>query len=313
MDTLGYLVPLLIVFGGVISLFAGVSYLSAGRTDVVKDRIRRVVGRKETASDVEVRNAGLLASAFQPLAKAATPTNENELGQIKARLVHAGFRSSHAQSIYLGSKVLLCLLFCGSFLLINSLKPQELPNALFFTLLLMTIGFYMPNLWLHGRIQERHRELSRGLPDALDLLVTCVEAGLGLDAALNRVAAEVAMSTPVIALELATTSAEIRAGVPRADGFRRLAERTGLEELRSLSAIIVQTQLFGTSIAKSLRTQADSMRIRRMQKAEEKAATVAVKMTVPMILCIMPALFAVLLGPAVVNVMRTLMPALGGK
>ena len=141
MDILGYLVPLLIVFGGVVSLFAGVNYLLAGRSDVVKDRILRVVGRTATSSEVETRSAGLLASAFQPLAQAATPTNESELGQIKSRLVHARFRSSSAQSIYLGSKVLLCLCFSGAFLVINSLKPQELPNDLFYTLLLMTIGF----------------------------------------------------------------------------------------------------------------------------------------------------------------------------
>jgi tight adherence protein C len=120
------------------------------------------------------------------------------------------------------------------------------------------------------------------------------------------------MSTPLIAEELEITSAEIRAGVTRGDAFRRLADRTGLEELRALSAIIIQTQLFGTSIAASLRTQAESMRVRRMQRAEEKAATAGVKMTIPLILCIMPALFAILLGPAAVQIVRVLMPTLTG-
>jgi len=143
-------------------------------------------------------------------------------------------------------------------------------------------------------------------------VVTCVEAGLGLEAAIARVAGELGLGAPLLAQELELTEMEMRAGVARGDAFRRMADRTGVEELRNLAAIIVQTQIFGTSIAKSLRIQADALRGRRMQVAEERAAAASVKMTIPLVLCIAPALFVVLLGPAVVSIARELLPTLAG-
>jgi tight adherence protein C len=142
--------------------------------------------------------------------------------------------------------------------------------------------------------------------------VTCVEAGLGLEQAIVRVTAELKLAAPLLARELEQTELEIRAGMSRGDAFRRMADRTGVEELRNLSAVIIQTQLFGTSIARSLRVKSESMRVRRMQIAEERAAAASVKMTVPLVLCIAPALFAVLLGPAVVTFVRELFPTLSG-
>jgi tight adherence protein C len=313
---LGYVIILAAVFGAVMSLLLGFRYLLSGRQDRLQGRIQRAIGVNRllgvsASSDDGGRN--LWAQALSPIARVATPTDEGELGRLRAQLSHAGRRSSHAMTYYLGSKVLLCLALGSGFLWFNALQPQSVPHALLFTLILMTIGFYLPNAWLHGRIRDRQTQLARGLPDALDLLVTCVEAGLGLDAALDRVAVEIRLSAPLLAEELAVTGAEMRAGVGRGDAFRRLAERTGVDELRSLSAIIMQTQIFGTSVARSLRTQAESIRIRRMQRAEEKAATAGVKMTVPLIICVMPALFAVLLGSAAVKIFRVLMPALGGS
>jgi tight adherence protein C len=129
---------------------------------------------------------------------------------------------------------------------------------------------------------------------------------------MNRVADEIRLSAPLLSAELSQTSLEMRAGIARGDGFRRLANRTGVEELRNLAAVIIQTELFGTSIAHSLRVMADSMRIRRTQRAEERAATVGVKLTIPLIFCIIPALFAVLMGPAAVQIIRTLLPTLRG-
>jgi tight adherence protein C len=146
-------------------------------------------------------------------------------------------------------------------------------------------------------------EIERSLPDAIDLLVTCVEAGLGLDAALSRVAEEITLAAPLLAAELKVTFLEIQASIPRRDAFRRLSERTGVEDLRQLSAVLTQTEMFGTSIARALRVHSEGMRIRRMQRAEEKAAMVGVKMTLPLILCILPTLMAVVLGPAVATIM----------
>ena len=159
--------------------------------------------------------------------------------------------------------------------------------------------FFLPNLWLRGQIQERQRLIEDALPDAMDLLVTCVEAGLALDAAMSRVAQELELVAPVLAQELKQTLLEIQAGVRRSDAFHRLSNRTGVEDLRTLSAMIIQTEMFGTSVSRALRVHAEGMRTKRMQRAEEKAAMVSVKMTVPLILCILPSLMAVVIGPAV--------------
>jgi tight adherence protein C len=135
--------------------------------------------------------------------------------------------------------------------------------------------------------------------------VTCVEAGLGLDAAMSRVGQEMVLSAPTLAEELNMTFLEVQAGIPRADSFRRLAERTGVEDLRSLSAMLIQTEIFGTSVARALRIHSDGMRVKRMQQAEEKAAMVSVKMTIPLVLCILPSLIAVVMGPAIVMITQS--------
>jgi tight adherence protein C len=173
-------------------------------------------------------------------------------------------------------------------------------------------GFFLPNLWLHAQIAERLRKIERALPDTLDLLVTCVEAGLGLDAAMQRVADETALAFPVLSSELRLAFLEVKAGIPRMEALRRLAERTGAQELRSLAATLVQTEMFGTSVGAALRVQAEGIRIRRMQRAEELAAYIAVKMTFPLIVFILPSLFVVVVGPAIVNISERLFPLLGG-
>ena len=164
------------------------------------------------------------------------------------------------------------------------------------------VGFLVPNLWLRRRVQSRQADIDRGLPDALDLLVTCVEAGLGLDSALQRVALEIGLARPVLSEELTLTFLEVKAGVRRTDAFRRLADRTGVQDLKTLAATLNQTDIFGTSISRALRVQAEGMRIRRMQRAEERAAVLSVKMTMPLVLCFVPTLFVVLVGPAWVNI-----------
>jgi tight adherence protein C len=163
-------------------------------------------------------------------------------------------------------------------------------------------GLFLPNLWLDGRVKTRRKLIDRGLPDALDLMVTCVEAGLGLDAAIQRVAAEIVLAHRLLAEELGLTFLEVKAGVPRTDAFRRLANRTGVQDLKTLAATLTQTDMFGTSVAAALRVQAEGMRVRRMQKAEERAAVLSVKMTIPLVVCFLPALLVALTGPAIVSV-----------
>jgi tight adherence protein C len=232
---------------------------------------------------------------------------------VRLRLARAGLRRDNALQSFLAAKAVLAFTALGAFLWMNARLVEPVPHAMLFAVVVAAAGFYAPNLWLSSRTATRQRAIERGLPDSLDLLVTCVEAGLGLDAALQRVADEVRLAWPGLSGELQTTFLEVRAGIPRVEAFRRLAARTGVRDLKSLSATLTQTELFGTSVALALRIQAEGIRVRRMQRAEEKAAYVAVKMTLPLILCILPSLMAVVVGPAMLNITTKLLPMLGGR
>lgn len=300
------------------ALLFGIRALAATRSDPVGRRIRAsVTVEREAPSTAPVMVAkpislSLVDTALRPLAAVARPTDEAELEGLQSRLNHAGYRSERALYAYLAAKLLLCIGAAVAVLWYNAQRADPLEQVALFTVLGMIGGLYAPNIWLAGRASERQQVLGRALPDALDLLVTCVEAGLGLDAAINRVATEIGLSAPLLSSELAQTSLEMRAGLARGEAVRRLADRNGVDELKYLASIVVQTEIFGTSVAKSLRVMADGMRVRRTQKAEERAATVAVKMTIPLVLCILPSLFLVVLGPAAINIMEILMPSLGG-
>ncbi len=169
----------------------------------------------------------------------------------------------------------------------------------------LAIGLFLPNGWLERAIRHRQLAIEEGLPNALDLLVTCVEAGLGLDLAVQRVAREIALAHPVLSEELTLTFLEVKAGARRSDAFGRLAARTGVHDVKSLVATLNQTEIFGTSVANALRVQADGLRTARTQGAEERGALLSVKMTFPLVLCFLPALLVVILGPAVLNLLQT--------
>jgi tight adherence protein C len=311
-----YLVALAVACAAGVALVAALNYLARSGRDVVHERLQRALGiaatPDATTADLARANRSGWEAALGPIARVARPSNARDLGRLRSKLGHAGLRSERALVVYLGAKVLCGVGLAVAFLVVNYFFPQPAMYVALYTIACTAIGFYAPSLWLSGRIHERQREINHALPNALDLLVTCVKAGLGLDAAIQRVAGELSHGAPLLAHELEQTELEMRAGISRGDAFRRMAERTGVDELRNLSAIIIQTQIFGTSIAKSLRIQSDAIRIRRMQYAEERAAAASVKMTVPLILCIAPALFAVLLGPAVVKLVRELLPTLSG-
>jgi tight adherence protein C len=314
---LTYAVALAVAFGAAVALVFGIRYVVVSDRDVVRHRLRRALGlaplpTATAGTDLTRRTPASWELALRPIARVAQPATERELGRLRSRLRHAGLRSERALIGYLGAKTLLGIGFGLVFLTVNSFWPQPRMYAALYTIASTALGFYAPSLWLVGRINERRRQINHALPNALDLLVTCVEAGLGLEAAIQRVAGELGLGAPLLARELEQTELEMRAGVSRGEAFRRMADRTGVEELRNLSAIIIQTQIFGTSIAKSLRIQAAAIRVRRMQLAEERAAAASVKMTVPLILCIAPALFAVLIGPAIVKIVRILLPTLSG-
>jgi tight adherence protein C len=254
---------------------------------------------------LEATKAGAwLSRVLGPLVVLVRPTRSDELSQLRSRLIQAGLRSKHAMEAFLASKVVLAATATLSFLEINSRQSDGLgfPVVGGVALVVCAAAFFVPNLWLSSVTKQRKIRLRRDLPNAMDLLVTCVEAGLGLDQALSRVAAELKAVAPLLAGELNTTFLETQAGFSRRESFRRLSERTGVDDLRQLAAVLAQTEIFGTSIARALRSHSDGMRIIRMQHAERKAAMAGVKMTFPLVLCILPCVIGVVLGPAIVSI-----------
>lgn len=302
-----------------IALFYALRGLLTPKESALADRLERAATGTRDAEElarpqaIREERPSPFARVIGALSRLARPTESEELSRTRERLDHAGFRAAFAVEVFFGSKLALSLALAGTFLLALAFIDHAVPRATTYTVVLAAIGFYMPNVWLRGRVTKRHGAITRALPDVLDLLVTCVEAGLGLEAAIARVVDEIGVSAPELSDDLRQTTLEIRAGVPRSEAFRKLAQRTGVEDLRSITSAIIQAETFGTSVARALRIQSESMRIRRTHRAEEKAATVATKMLVPLILCILPSLFCVILGPAVVRIVHTLLPSLSGQ
>jgi tight adherence protein C len=293
------------------AIVAAVVQVTRRRTDVLVERIAdpmtaAVDWGTPLSQEVTPPQRGLLAGAVHLVSLLARPARQEEMARVRARLYCAGFRSERAVSTFLVAKVVLAFALLGVALWWNARSGEGGPPAVLIAIVTFAAGYYFPDLVVASRVRHRQSAIERGLADALDLLVTCVEAGLGLDAALKRVAGEVRLAHPVLGEELATTFLEVKAGIPRIEAFRRMAERNGVKDLKSLSATLAQTDMFGTSVAVALRVQAEGIRTRRMHRAEERAGFVAVKMTIPLALCILPALIAIILGPSIVTAERVL-------
>ena len=256
--------------------------------------------------------AKMLEKASPALAKPLQPKNEKEAGKLKERLSHAGFRSENAGTIFLGIKfvglVIGLFLGGGSLLLMTGFTM----NGLFRAAMFAGGFFYMPDLGLWYLAKRRKDQIFFGLPDALDLLVVCVEAGLGLDQAMRRVAEEMKKSYPVICDEFGLCNLQLQMGRGRSDVLHELGQRTGVDDLRALASILIQADKFGSSVAQALRVQSEAMRTRRKQIAEEKAAKTAVKLIFPLVIFIFPGIFVVLVGPAAITMIREMFPAMNG-
>ena len=225
---------------------------------------------------------------------------------IKDGLTEAGLRGPNAVTTFLGAKVLLAVGLPFIFLFVLGLMGMPLGNIIVWMIVLAVVGFYLPTLWLWSEANKRKLEVTHALPDALDLMVVCVEAGLGLNAAILKVAGEMTLASPVLATELRQVNNEMKAGINRIDALRNLADRTGVTDVKSLVAVLVQTDRLGTSVAASLRAQSDSLRVKRRQRAEEAAHKVAVKLVFPLVLCIFPELLLILLGPGMLSIYHAL-------
>jgi tight adherence protein C len=230
----------------------------------------------------------------------------NGADALRTGLVRAGYRRGDAVLVLIGSKVLCAALLPVIWIAAGYAMAKPLGNVLGVSVVLGVLGFYVPTVYIGIRLSQRRGEIQSALPDALDLLVVCVEAGLGLGAALQRVGQEIRLASPQLSDELALVNSEMQTGVSRMDALRNLAERTGVEELFSLVAMLIQTDRLGTSIAMSLRAHADSMRTRRRQRAEELARKASIKLAFPLVLLIFPALMVVILGPAGIQLIKAL-------
>lgn len=242
------------------------------------------------------------------------PSNVEEVRATRRLLITAGYRSGKAPVFYTGAKLMLAVIAVAlvGMIPVKVLGFPTATNLILYYLLAATCGYYAPGVWLKRAIAERQDALQRAIPDALDLMVVCVEAGLGLDQAIARVGEDVKRAHPVLADELNILALELRTGVQRQEALRNLAHRTDLEEVKNLVALLVQTDRFGTSIGQALRVHADSMRTTRRLKAEELAAKLPVKLLLPLIFFIFPSMFVVTIGPACIRMVRVLFPALAG-
>lgn len=285
-------------------VFAIRGYLNPERT--ARDRVADLTGsRKDVDSLISVEKGG--SSLGSNIAALARPSDEEEADLVRRRLVQAGFRARGAMDVYNAVRVVLAI---GLPAIVYFVLPemQQLIYTLFFVMLAAAAGYFGPEVYLNTVLAARREALMRPFPDALDLLVSSVEAGLGLDAALRRIAVEMEGPAPELARELQLVNHEVAAGMPRIEALRRLDARTGLPEVNSLVNVLLQAERFGTSVARSLRAHAEIVRKKRMLAAEEAAARISPKLTVVMILFIMPVIMMVLIGPAGINLYRNLLP-----
>ena len=284
---------------GVISLFFRNRSRAAERLKEMRDpRLRR----NADASNGKVNN--IFDKAAPALSKALDSGNEEDQSKLKIRLANAGHSHEHAPRNFLAIKVVSLVLG----LVLGGVYGIASPNSNSWMVWVLGagLGFYTPELILTLMRMSRQTKIFLQLPDALDLLVVCVEAGLGLDAGMRRVSEELSSGAPEVCQELATANMQLQMGKPRREVLHDLGIRTGVDDMRALAAILIQADRFGSSIAQALRVQSESMRVKRRQMAEEKAQQTAVKMIFPLVLFIFPGIFVVLVGPAGIQLMENL-------
>lgn len=266
--------------------------------DKIQERISsalypRATSKKTIASTLE-ETRHVIGGVVEHFEK-VLPKSQQEISVVQQRLIRAGLRSDNAVKMFYGAKVITPLVLC----LLAWVSGAYHFGPMFIFALAIGGGFLAPDFWLGRKIAKRQAEIKKGLPDVLDLLVICVEAGLSLDQATARTAQELEKAQPALSDELGIVALEQRAGRARADAWKHLAERTDVDVIRNLVSMLVQAEQFGTSIGKTLRVHSETLRTKRVQEIEEKAAKLSVKLLFPLVLFIFPSLFLVVLGPAV--------------
>jgi tight adherence protein C len=300
----------IVVSGGAFALMRALA------PHATRNRLNRVAGAGKGAQEkAGSRWEHTVIDLAGPLAKLSLPSEGWDKSVLRTRFMHAGYRGRSVPVIYFASKTLFAFALPGIFFIYASIGGLQLGTEMMLMILLgLTIlGYYLPNVVLARVIATRQRELFESFPDAIDLMTVCIEAGLGLDAAMARVGEEMRLRSEVLTAELHLVGLELRAGLPREQALRNLSLRTGIEEIEAFVSMLVQADRFGTSIATSLRVHSDTLRTTRRLRAEESAEKIAVKLLFPLIFFIFPSLLVVLMGPAFINIYRVLLPALAGQ
>jgi len=286
-----------ITFCSVFLLIGSAGLLMFYRAAMIKRISSIVTQRKEDRGFVAtLQQTGSSLGVVVKKLERVIPKSQAEVSVAQQRLIRAGFRKDSAVSLFYGTKFLVPLTLAAT-VFFTGLGEQS-PFIMYAAAL--GIGYLAPDFWLGKKISSRQKKIRLGLPDVLDLLVICVEAGLGLDQATSRTAEELAEAQPAVADELSIVALEQRAGRPREDAWRHMSERTDVDSVRNLVSMLIQSEQFGTSIAKTLRTHSDTLRVQRIQQVEEMAAKTTVKLIFPLVLFIFPCLFLVTLGPAII-------------
>lgn len=281
---------------------AGLYFLLApSRT---RQRLQSIADPEEKGNWVEAAT-----NIVAPFAKLSAPEEDWDTSPLRIRFINAGIRHRDARLMFFGTKTVFPVLLAGvTFFLLRTMTNVSGMTLLFWLMLSALVGCYLPNMLLHIRVQSRKREIFETFPDAADLMLVCVEAGMGLDAALAKVADEIRMKSVPLADELYLTNLEMRVGATREKAMRNLALRTGVEEVGTFATMLTQADKFGTSIGDSLRVFSDDLRHKRQARAEEIAARIPTKMLFPLVVCIFPSIIMVIIGPATIQIIRTLLP-----
>ncbi|CAN7299528.1 type II secretion system F family protein [Variovorax sp. LjRoot84] len=300
------LFPVLIFFVVILTLGGVFLWLTPSKTEQRLQAMSNPTGKSQWTESV-VKIVG-------PFAQLSAPPIDGEASPLRVKFLNAGIRHPDAHLIFFGSKTLLPLALAGlAFVALRASNQTTGLTLVMYLAMAALVGCYLPNFVLHCVTRNRKREIFENFPDAADLMLVCVEAGLGLDAGLVKVTDEIRIKSVALAEELHWTNLEMRAGGTREKSLRNLAMRTGVEEIGIFATMLTQADKFGTSIGESLRVFSDDLRHKRQVRAEELAAKIPTKMLIPLVLCIFPSILMVILGPAAIQIIRTLVPMFGGR
>jgi tight adherence protein C len=310
---------LLLLFVAIVAIVYAITSF-VGERQAVQDRLAGDTGRSSAdpsapMAGLRVHDArGAWVALVTAIEKAGIPLVDTKDATIRSRLVAAGYSQEYAPRIYTLVRLSMVIgLPLGIFALMwaNGSSPS-LMKLYFIGIIAAVLGLYLPSLWIRIKADRRQRDIINGFPDALDLMLVCVEAGLGLEAAFSRVGEEMTRSHPLLAEQLGAVVLELRAGRSQEDALRRMADRAGADEIRAFATLLIQSHKLGSSIAQTLRTYASEMRERRRMRAEEKAHRLPVLLSIPLVTCMLPVMIGVLMLPAVIRTIRVLIPAMGG-